>query len=290
MHPRVATTADWPSIEQLLTRLSLPLEGARDHLEQFLLLENADGLMAVGGLEIHPPVALLRSIAVAPEHQGKGLGAKIIQQLIQHATAAGLNDLYLLTTTAESYFPRFGFAKTPRETLPEMLLASRELQGACPGSAVAMHLQLVHTPAAELLRQVTRLHYQLQQHTVSCAGTESLTRCHVITELGKRGKLTLKDLVVHLKLDKAWLSRNVDQMVKDGMVIKRSHEIDRRASWIELTPAGEQYLQTLNSSLSAQTSRILSHIPTETHPQILQALTTLHSALQTEFQQSTQKG
>ncbi|MBV9947898.1 MAG: GNAT family N-acetyltransferase, partial [Myxococcales bacterium] len=44
----------------------------------------------------------------------------------------------LLTTTADSFFPRFGFQHIAREDVPPELRASRELQGACPASAIVM--------------------------------------------------------------------------------------------------------------------------------------------------------
>ena len=50
----------------------------------------------------------------------------------------GAKALYLLTTTAESYFPSFGFAPTSREAVPEDVRATAEFQGACPASAAVM--------------------------------------------------------------------------------------------------------------------------------------------------------
>ncbi|GEM46823.1 arsenic resistance N-acetyltransferase ArsN2 [Deinococcus cellulosilyticus] len=282
---RPVTPQDWPEIEHLLREPQLPLQGARDHLSTFVVVTEDESLLAVGGLEVYPPVALLRSVAVAPEHQGKGWGKALFNRLVELARTHNCSDLYLLTTTAAGYFSRQGFQTIPRSELPAALSASQELQGACPDSALAMHLKLTpHFPAADLLRQVTRLHHQLQQQTISCAGSESLTRCHVISELGKAGRLTLMDLVARLKLDKAWLSRNVDGLLRDGKVVKTRHPTDRRASWIELTAAGNQHLQQLNSALDAQTARVLQHIPEEQHQAIFEALSTLHVALHTEFQ------
>lgn len=293
MHTQIATPHHWPQIKGLLSRLALPLDGAQAHLQHYQVIELGGELLAVAGLELHPPYALLRSVAVAPQHQGKGLGGQLTESLIQHAKTLGITDLYLLTTTAGKYFPRYGFKTIPRTEVPEPLRASAEFQGACPDSATVMHLPLqVDTAAADLLRQVTRLHHQLQQLTTSCAGTESLTRCHILTELGKAGQLTLADLVGRLRLDKAWLSRNVDSLLRDGLLSKHPHDTDRRASWIRLTEAGEKQLHELNCTLNGQTSRILAHIPRTAHPQVLEALHTLHDALQTEFELASkgQKG
>jgi amino-acid N-acetyltransferase len=63
-----------------------------------------------------------------------------VQAVLARARALGLRELYLLTTTAAGYFPRFGFETVGREALPPVLSASEELRGACPASAIAMRL------------------------------------------------------------------------------------------------------------------------------------------------------
>jgi len=46
--------------------------------------------------------------------------------------------MYLLTTTAAHYFPKFGFTETTRETVPDDIAATEEFTRACPASAVVM--------------------------------------------------------------------------------------------------------------------------------------------------------
>jgi amino-acid N-acetyltransferase len=50
--------------------------------------------------------------------------------------------IYLLTTTAADFFPRFGFRKIDRKEMDPALERSTELRGACPASAVAMRADL----------------------------------------------------------------------------------------------------------------------------------------------------
>src|SRR5438874_1090569 len=58
--------------------------------------------------------------------------------LLGRAEEAGIDELYLLTTTAENYFPRFGFTPTTRAAVPDVVKASAEFRGACPDTAVVM--------------------------------------------------------------------------------------------------------------------------------------------------------
>ena len=54
------------------------------------------------------------------------------------AKPLGMSAIYLLTTTAERFFPRFGFEVVTREDVPDSVKASVEFQGACPATAVIM--------------------------------------------------------------------------------------------------------------------------------------------------------
>ena len=64
--------------------------------------------------------------------------ARIPQTAEIFAATHGLTPLYLLTTTAEDFFPRFGFSRITRQEVPESVRASVEFRSACPASAVVM--------------------------------------------------------------------------------------------------------------------------------------------------------
>ncbi|MBA2627099.1 MAG: GNAT family N-acetyltransferase, partial [Gemmatimonadales bacterium] len=83
---------------------------------------------------------LLRSVAVDPAWRGRGLARKLTAHAIDAARTLGIDDIYLLTTTAEDYFPRLGFEPIAREAVPAGVRESVEFKGACPASAAAMRL------------------------------------------------------------------------------------------------------------------------------------------------------
>ena len=66
----------------------------------------------------------------------------LVERLLETAPARGVSVMYLLTTTAADYFPRFGFEPIPREQADSRLQASEEFRGACPDSAVCMRLRV----------------------------------------------------------------------------------------------------------------------------------------------------
>lgn len=83
-----------------------------------------------------------------PAWRAHGLGAALVRALVDTADARGIDALYLLTTTAESYFPRFGFVRIARERVPATLRQTVEFTSACPATAVAMALPLAARPLA----------------------------------------------------------------------------------------------------------------------------------------------
>jgi amino-acid N-acetyltransferase len=141
---RAATTRDAAAVERLLTASHLPLAGVRESLQDFLVAERDGVLVGVGGLEVCCDNALLRSVAVDPAWRSRGIGRDLVTELIARAEARGIHALWLLTTTADRYFPGFGFRMARREDAPDDVRATAEFREACPASASVMVRDLAH--------------------------------------------------------------------------------------------------------------------------------------------------
>jgi N-acetylglutamate synthase-like GNAT family acetyltransferase len=139
---RAASAADLSAVFGLLEAADLPTAGVQEALDGFFIAEEAGRLVGVAGLEVHGRDAVLRSVAVTPSHRGRGLGALLTERALDGARQADLRAVYLLTTTAEDYFPRHGFRPIPRSDASPEVQASVEFREACPDSAVAMILEL----------------------------------------------------------------------------------------------------------------------------------------------------
>lgn len=143
---RRARGRDLPPILDLLADADLPAEGVARALSTFRVAEADERIVGVAGLEVYAADGVLRSVAVDPHLRGQGLGARLVGAILEDARAAGLRHLYLLTTTADAWFPRHGFSVIDRSTASPAVLASVEFRDACPASAVAMRLDLEHHP------------------------------------------------------------------------------------------------------------------------------------------------
>lgn len=144
---RRAKNDDLDAICKLLETASLPLEGVSESIGNFILAEgNAILVVGAAGLEVYGRFALLRSVVVAPGWQGYGVGRALTGEILSRARSRNIDEVYLLTTTAESYFPSFGFTRVERADVPDELQQSPELRGACPASATVMKLSLLSGP------------------------------------------------------------------------------------------------------------------------------------------------
>jgi amino-acid N-acetyltransferase len=139
---RTARATDLPDVLSLLQNAELPVAGVADTLHGFFVAEREGTLIGAAGLEIYGASALLRSVVVQDEWRGSGVGRSLIDLALGEAKARGIEDVFLLTTTAEHYFPRFGFTCISRDAVAGQVTASLEFQGACPASAVVMRKRL----------------------------------------------------------------------------------------------------------------------------------------------------
>lgn len=135
---RPAAASDLPAIERLLVASALPTAGVREALDGFLVAEQEGALVGVVGIEACGDYGLLRSTAVDAAWRSRGLGRMLVERAIAAAESRGRRALYLLTTTAERWFPSFGFAVTTREAVPAEVRSTEEFREACPASAVVM--------------------------------------------------------------------------------------------------------------------------------------------------------
>ena len=133
---------DLVAVMALLAELHLPADGLRDHPPTTLVAREDDRIVGSAAIEMYADGALLRSVAVAPACQGRGLGRRLALAAIQRAHESGAAAIYLLTTTAERYFPKLGFAPITRDEVPATVQRSIEFTSACPSSAIVMRKRL----------------------------------------------------------------------------------------------------------------------------------------------------
>ncbi|MBU0762715.1 MAG: N-acetyltransferase [Candidatus Altiarchaeota archaeon] len=100
--------------KMLARSLSYLYENLRDYFVAF------DGDEIVGCVSLHiswEDLAEVKSLAVAPERLGKGVGRELLKAAIEEATDLGIQQLFTLTLEPE-YFIKHGFTVIHRDNLP----------------------------------------------------------------------------------------------------------------------------------------------------------------------------
>lgn len=144
-----------------------------------------------------------------------------------------------------------------------------------------------HPSTGALLREVARLHVQLQRNCVAYCGGTTTTQCTILTELGRSGLLTLAALSRRIGFDKSWTSRAVEHLVQEELVEKVPSAQDRRTVHISLSPSGVTRLTDLNQTLNTLADQAFEYILPDQRATVRTSLELLQQALLTLTEETT---
>ena len=103
---------------QLLGR---SLANIYDSIRDFYVYEEDGEILGIGALSIcWEDLAEVRSLAVAPGQQGKGIGRKIVEMCLGEATELGLKRVFALTYQP-NFFKTLGFFDIEKSELPQKI-------------------------------------------------------------------------------------------------------------------------------------------------------------------------
>lgn len=123
---RRATHQDVSAISALMERYAalgnvLPrtADDIQRNLNDFYVVEQQSRVAGCGALEIFTPeLAEIRSLMIAEDHAGRGLGGRLVEHLAGEARARGFKRLMALTYVPQ-FFQKFGFETVSKHVLPE---------------------------------------------------------------------------------------------------------------------------------------------------------------------------
>lgn len=130
-------------LAETLAAAGLPTEDLAEPGRRFWRFRTAVG-EPIGfiGWEDMGGAALLRSLVIVPAQRGQGWSRILTDWALAQLAAAGIADVYVLTTSVESLAQRFGFSRVLRDQAPPAIRASRQFASLCPASAVLLHRRL----------------------------------------------------------------------------------------------------------------------------------------------------
>ncbi|HUU43118.1 MAG TPA: N-acetyltransferase [Planctomycetota bacterium] len=127
---RKAAVVDVPAIHKLILAyaherkmLAVPLSKLYERVRDFFVYETAAGVVACAALHVvWEDLAEVRSVAVAPEMQKRGIGRLLVEACKREAADLRIRRVFCLTYVPE-FFLRYGFREVDKSTLPHKVWA-----------------------------------------------------------------------------------------------------------------------------------------------------------------------
>ena len=122
----------------------------RANLADFVVADDDGTFLGCGALAaLTPDLAEVRSLAVAPDAGGKGVGTAIVKACVERARERGLRRVFALTLVPD-FFTKCGFTLTSLGRLPEKSASECPVcpkRFACDEHAMLLHLDGSSPPA-----------------------------------------------------------------------------------------------------------------------------------------------
>ena len=123
---RKAKLSDIPAMQSLVEQevkegviLKRSDDEVATNIRSYILAFKDSELLGYGALHIHSPtLSEIRSLIVAPNARGLGVGKKIVEYCKEEAKELGLKEILVLTYIAE-FFKKLDFVEIDKEKIPE---------------------------------------------------------------------------------------------------------------------------------------------------------------------------
>jgi DNA-binding MarR family transcriptional regulator len=130
----------------------------------------------------------------------------------------------------------------------------------------------------ELIRLLVRNLDILEKSDSNCCGV-TLSQCHAIVEVGRAEEVSLNDLAELLTLDKSTMSRTINNLVEEGLIVRELHPEDRRYIIIKLTEEGINVFNNIEEGMDQYYKSVFTSIPECSREQVLDSLKLLIEAV-----------
>jgi amino-acid N-acetyltransferase len=98
--------------------LARPLSELYEDIRDYFVIKEGDRVLACGALHVSwSDIAEVRSVAVDPESQGKGLGSLLVAACLEEAEELGIKTVFCFTYRPD-FFKRHKFADIDKMELP----------------------------------------------------------------------------------------------------------------------------------------------------------------------------
>ncbi|MBP2643212.1 MAG: transcriptional regulator, MarR family [Firmicutes bacterium] len=135
---------------------------------------------------------------------------------------------------------------------------------------------------AQLLRESLRIMVRklgiLDREEASCCGI-TLSQSYTIVEIGRAGTMSVNLLTEHLGVDKSTVSKSVDKLVNNGILVRDTDPEDRRSVILSLSNKGQTVFEEIEKRTVAYFEEVIAALPNDKCEQVIESLQYLVQAL-----------
>jgi DNA-binding MarR family transcriptional regulator len=111
----------------------------------------------------------------------------------------------------------------------------------------------------------------LEKSEASCYGI-TLSQCHILLEIRRAGSISVNALSKVLGLDKSTMSRNINNMVVQGLVTRGTDPENRRHLSIALSGKGQDLILNICDNMDRYYLDVLHSVPEDKREKVLESL------------------
>lgn len=112
----------------------------------------------------------------------------------------------------------------------------------------------------ELLQKAVRAFQQLEREQIKAHGFTS-SQCYLLLELYRHETLSINEISEKMRLEISTVTRIMNNLVRDGLLLRQKSAIDKRVVEASLTDKGRDAAYALQNSIEAYYKNVIAYLP-----------------------------
>ncbi len=131
----------------------------------------------------------------------------------------------------------------------------------------------------DLLQKTVRIFQMFEKEQIKVHGFTH-SQCYMLLEIFKHGSLTINEISSKMNLEISTITRIMDNLVRDNLILRQRSVQDKRIVEAVLTAQGKQAALNLQESITTYYQNVISNLPRGHVREVMSAVESLLSALE----------
>lgn len=112
----------------------------------------------------------------------------------------------------------------------------------------------------DMVRKLVRMFQLFERDQIKVHGFTT-TQCYTLLEIDKSGSIPMNALSEKMNLNSSTMTRILDNLVRDGFIVRQKSPEDRRLVLVALSDKGKASAKQLNASVNGYYKKVIESIP-----------------------------